>query len=190
MSAAIALAMAQMPASAVTASERLDNPAGVWVHPKNGTIFPRMIAQAERTSITQFDDEGRDVSAGYRFVGENGTLAVTVYVYPSMSGFDCNDTYMDARAAIDRYSGARMIAENAAPSPGGRPARSAMHARYLLPAGSYSQESPALVSDLYLHCAMDRGWLVKYRASWTGSAETFPDVMAMMQQIGWAQGLD
>lgn len=61
-----------------------------------------------------------------------------------------------------------------------------MQRRYWVPANAMRQGMPAVYSDLYLYCPPGEKWLVKYRATWNGSSETFPDYVAALKNIDWS----
>nr|WP_137676391.1 hypothetical protein [Parerythrobacter lutipelagi] len=187
---ACTLAVAAIAASPLSAQQRIENPAGVWTHKGTETAFPRMLSSAERTSITEYDPNGSDASTGYSYSDENGTLVLTIYVYPVIEEFTCLQTYQDAKRSIEQYDGAELRAETNVESPGGALGEAAYFGRYRIPAGAMRADYPELISDLYLYCPPDSEWLVKYRASWNGSEQTFPDVGALIKQIGWGEELE
>lgn len=193
MPSAIALAtpIAMLAAApAAQASEELPNPQGIWSHDATGTLFPRMIGAAERARITDFDGEAQDVGLRYNMRTDDGTLILTLYVYPRKADVSCQEEYDGGKTAIARYKGARLATESRAAAPDGSPEDGAYFARYALPAGSMRPDYPALVSDLYLYCLADNRWNVKYRASWNGSESNFPEIHAMLAQIGWGEAVD
>lgn len=188
--AGLALAAIATPPPA-SAQQAVDNPPGVWIHAPSGTAYPRFLGAAERISITEFDADGRDASAGYSMRTETGVLILTLYVYPAIDEMDCATTFNDAQRAItEAYQGENLLGKAAAASPGGSIADAAQLARYTIPEGGMREGYPAMVSDLYLHCPAGGEWLVKYRASWSGSAAEFPDVAAMLAQVSWGPGLE
>lgn len=185
------LALATIAAQPAGAQQAVDNPPGVWIHAPSGTAYPRFLGAAERTSITEFDAEGRDASTGYSMRTDAGVLILTLYVYPAIEEMDCAATFDDAQMAITQaYQGEDLLSEADAASPGGTSAGAARLARYTIPEGGMRAGYPAMVSDLYLHCPASGDWLVKYRASWSGSAADFPDVAALLAQVSWGPGLE
>ena len=177
-------------APAAQASEELPNPQGIWSHDATETLFPRMIGAAERSNITAFDGEAQNVGLRYNMRTNDGTLILTLYVYPRKADVSCQEEYDGGKTAIARYKGARLATETRAAAPDGSPEDGAYFARYALPAGSMRPGYPALVSDLYLYCADDNRWNVKYRASWNGSEQTLPDISRLIGQIGWGETVD
>lgn len=189
--AAVALAGLTIatPVTAV-AQQRIENPEGTWIHASTDTAFPRVIGMAERTSITEFDSDGNDVGVGYSYKDDNGVLVLTVYVYPVIPEFDCKQTYADSKLAIDRYEGSELLSEMTTYEAGDDSDGEAHFGRYYIPAGAMRPGYPEMVSDVFLYCPAGSGYLVKYRASWNGLESTFPDVSAMMRQIGWGESVD
>lgn len=188
-----AAALATVPAlpSMAAAQSQVENPEGVWIHKPSGTAFPRFLGTAERTRITEFTSDGRDVGLSYQMEADNGLLILTYYVYPPISDWSCLETFRDAKASVEKRDIApKVIGQGVKPSPSGKTADSALYARYTFPEDSMADGAPPLVSDLYLSCSGGSGYLVKYRASWTGSESTFPDVAPLTRQIGWGPGLD
>ncbi|MBD3730313.1 MAG: hypothetical protein IE933_11465 [Sphingomonadales bacterium] len=183
--AALLLGLALPLSAPLAAQTKLENPDGPWTHPASGTVFPLMLGDAERMSVTAYDEQQTDVSAGYSLRSDKGAMVLTIYVYPVPEGMTCADLYAEAQSAINRYSKAQLLSEGSAPSPSGATPDSAKRARYMIPAGSIQPDIPQLVSDLYLSCPSDTGFAVKYRASWNGSAADFPDVQALMRQVAW-----
>lgn len=184
------LGLAALAGPPLAAQERIANPPGPWTHEASGTVVPRFLGAAERDSITRFDDGGGNVGIGFSVRTPEGALILTLYIYPPIEDFDCDQTYEDAKLAIsESYGDIAPVSEEDAASPDGGRLGASLHARYYFPAGAMRSDYPAVYSDLYLHCAIDRGWLVKYRATWSGREEDFPDVGALLRQIGWGPGL-
>lgn len=189
LSAALLGLMAVVPQQ-LAAQQSVANPDGIWRHQGSGAIFPRFIGSAERNSITEFNAEGTDASAGYSLNNDSGVLILTIYVYPTLDNLTCRQNFDDSKRAIDQYDGVDMRDEGMLPNPSGRTDQVAYHARYFIPAGAVRPDYPALWSDLYLHCPKNSGWLVKYRASWTGTKEDFPDIPKLLRQVEWGSGLE
>ncbi|WP_128891944.1 hypothetical protein [Erythrobacter sp. HKB08] len=188
--AAFALLLVAAVPLAAQAQERTAIPSGPWLHEPSGTTFPDQIGGASRgNTATTFDEAGIDVAVGYSLKNDDGVLILTLYVYPPYGGLDCAESFSDAQVSINKYRGVRKLSQGSAPSPSGKSMHAATHARYAIPAGGMNPNYPALVSDLYVHCSPGDEWLVKYRASWTGSEETFPDVFAMLREIDWPEKL-
>lgn len=188
--AAALLALAALVPQQAFAQKEVANPNGIWEHRGSGAEFPRFLGAAERGSVTEFNAEGTDASAGYSLQNSDGTLILTIYIYPVMDGYTCRETFDDAKLAIDKYEGAEVVKQEIQPSPTGKAETAAYFARYFIPAGSVKPDYPDLVSDLYLYCPQNSAWLVKYRASWTGSNETFPDVPKLLRQVSWGAKLN
>lgn len=172
----------------LAAQSQINAPNGPWVHAATGTRFPQAMLGFQRDAITQFDETGENVGVSYSAeVGEE-LLMADVFIYPQYEGVTCAQVFGSVKAAI-KYPGTRLLSETMAPPPGGIGAATAHHARYLIPEGAMREGYPSLVSDAYLFCSADGEWLVKYRASWTGSPETFPDLAPFMKSFAWNASL-
>lgn len=173
--------MLAVPAAAQT---DLPQPDGPWLHPAAGVPFPEMLGGLERIRIVSYDDDSTNASVGYNGGDANGRLILTIYVYPSRDE-NCAQEFANSVAPIANYQGSALVFERMAAAPDGKRQASARHSRYIIPAGAIRDDLPRMVSDAYLFCSPDQQWFVKYRASWTGSAETFPDVMQLISGIAW-----
>jgi len=84
-------------ASAALAEPRELKPAGDFVHPAVGFPMPERVGPFQRVAVTQYDQAGLNLSAGYNaMLGETTPLPVvaTVYVYPRRAG-DELDAYFE-----------------------------------------------------------------------------------------------
>ena len=189
--AAVALAILTVGApigGPLSAQTEIDQPSGDWTHQATGVSFPDTLGEFKRVKITEFSEDGRDSSVSYTGSDDNGTLTFTIYLYPRIKGWNCVETFNDSAEAVAQYPGAQVIGLWLAPSPDGARGVAAMGARYLIPGGAMRQDLSSALSDLYLYCPTGSEWLVKYRASWfSGSAETFPNAMQMLQEIDWGK---
>jgi hypothetical protein len=90
----------------VPANTLLDEPRefqvqGDFVHPATGFPMPERVGPFERVGVTQYDQAGWNLSAGYNaMLGETTPLPVvaTVYVYPRQTG-DELDAYFETLLA-------------------------------------------------------------------------------------------
>ena len=163
----------------------VESPNGPWSHSGINISFPQAIGDYARGQITEYSDDGHDASVGYSYQNADGTLIVTIYVYPAYSGYTCAAVFADAASYIEQYPGSRMQSFNLAPSPSGNEDQAAMQRRYWVPANAMREGVPEVFSDLYLYCPPGEKWLIKYRASWSGSSDTFPDYVAAFKKIDW-----
>jgi hypothetical protein len=93
---------------AVTASAALDEPrelkpAGDFVHPATRFPMPERVGPFERIGVTQYDQAGWNLSAGYNaMLGETTPLPVvaTVYVYPRRAGDELDAYFEELLAEI------------------------------------------------------------------------------------------
>ena len=173
---------------AASQMQDLPNTGDNWTHEATGTILPAQAGAFSRVSLRTYDDAGHDASAGYRMVNEDGMLIVSVYIYPGHKDFGCREVFEASRGHITNYEGERLLSEGGRESLLGNCAETHF-ARYLIPAGGVKANLPELVSDLYLTCPEGNEWMVKYRASWTGSEETFPSLDPLFDRIAWPVSL-
>ncbi len=185
--AATVLFVATSPSSA---QGDVELPDGDWAHIATGTVFPASIGEFKRTRIYEYDDTGRDASVGFQFQSDAGNLSVTTYVYPRKDGVDCQAEFANVTTNIFEYKGA-VITEIGAPSaPWSNSNTSAHYARFAIPEDGLREGMQAVQSDAYLYCPANTAWLVKYRATWFGSAEAFPSILPLLTGINWGEILD
>lgn len=177
-----------MLAAPLAAQTAIDAGTETWVHAATGTRFPQATMGFQRDAITRFDDAGRNVGVSYSAEIGSELLLADIFIYPQYPGVSCAQVFGSVKAAI-RYPGIKLLSEGMALPPGGNGERTAHFARYFFPAGAMREDFPAMVSDAYLFCSADGAWLVKYRASWTGSADTFPDLGPFLKGFGWNASL-
>jgi len=60
----------------------LDDPHAAFIHPM-GFVFPSEVNGMSRTGVTRYDDDGKNVSAGYNH--SSPKIIATVYVYPGLA---------------------------------------------------------------------------------------------------------
>lgn len=155
-------------------------PNGSVQHVASGVVLPVVIDGFEQVSRTIHDDEGLDVSVGYRRSGASGAIVLTLYIYrPVEVEFDA---LWEREAAVLRQLNPQAVADapravalsGAAAS---RPGRS-MALRYAVQAG-------AMTTRLYLvKFAADAVKLrVTHRAD--DAAEAERSIAALLEGIGW-----
>lgn len=91
-----ALGSRQQPASTPLDEPRKLHPAGAFAHADTGFPMPESAGPFVRVAVTQFDAEGRHLSAGYNaLVGEELPVPVvsTVFVYPAPPGADLDAAF-------------------------------------------------------------------------------------------------
>ena len=184
-------ALGLLTTSPAHAAERIALGSDSWTHEASNTTFPVRLVDAERINVaTYFDGEGRDVGLNYRMENGDGRLRLTIYVFPSHPRQNCLQRFAGERNTTpSRYSGSRSLDLGLADSPDSKTTDSALSAVYGLPSNSMEQDSSELISQVYLYCAPGGRRLVKFRASWSGTAESYPNVKAMMNAIIWPDEL-
>lgn len=188
--AALVAAVSAFCATSSHAQSEIENGDDPWTHRIAEVTFPKTLGTFARTQIYEYSEDGSDASVSYRLETDDGILTMTIYVYPNQASYSCDESFEGARAHIVNYEGSRLVAEWSTLPPDGEGELAAKIARYFLPEGSVREELPALYSDLYLYCPPGEEWLVKYRASWSGEAQTFPDIGTMLAQVEWPAHLD
>jgi hypothetical protein len=102
------LASRQHPTSTPLDEPRELHPAGAFAHADTGFPMPESAGPFARVAVTQFDAEGRHVSAGYNgLVGEELPLPVvsTVFVYPAPPGADLDAAFDELLTDIGSVHG-------------------------------------------------------------------------------------
>ena len=169
------------------AQKRIEQQNGPWKHRGAGVVFPDRVGQFERISITEFSSDGRDAGVRYKLVNDDGTLSVTVFLYPKIKGVNCAEIFADGASLIAKYPGAQEDRFWISPSPDRSLPSAALSIRFDVPENSTGEGHQASLSDRYLYCPAKGDWLVKYRATWFGgTSENFPDPLDLMSAIDWS----
>jgi hypothetical protein len=95
------------PASRALAQPRELQVEGEFVH-RAGFEMPVRVGPFERAGLTQYDEDGADVSAGYNaVVGETTHLPIvaTLYVYPRRTGQELDASFDNLLADIGAHHG-------------------------------------------------------------------------------------
>jgi hypothetical protein len=80
--------------AAATAMEL--HPTGDFTHPKAGFVMPERIGGFQRVEVTQYDETGANISAGYNSVPEDAgrrPIVATLYVYPAGADADLDSRF-------------------------------------------------------------------------------------------------
>ena len=170
--------------------EEVQNPPDPWVHAGTGTSFPAALAEFRRGRVIEYSEDGRDASVGYHYGRGDDRLTVTLYVYPVIEGWNCQETFNDAKSSVAHYDGAWLIGERREIAPSGTGDRVAYFARYSIPAGAMGENFPEVWSEVYLYCPPGGEWLVKYRATWDADVDFSERVEALLRAIEWPDDLD
>ncbi|QDH34084.1 hypothetical protein [Porphyrobacter sp. YT40] len=184
--AALLCALVVIPAMA---QDQFTPPAGPWLHEASGAQFPDSATGLERKNVTEFDDTGANVGVTYRAQSGPYVTLVDVFVYPQSPETSCAEEFEGVEQAIRRYKGLQTLSKGMTLAPNGTGDLVAHRARYLIPAGAMREGIPELTSEAYLHCTADGAWLVKYRASWSGPAENFPDLSPFLKALALSPAL-
>ncbi len=141
------------------------HPKGDFTHPA-GFLIPEKAGPFEREKVIQYDQLGRNVSAGYNALVGKGTplpIFVTLYVYPASPAEDLDEQFETVVREIGRsHRGAEPeIRKNILLGPRRFVGRYAVFG-YAEPWGGLTQDVP-LRSYLVLY--RWNGWWVKWRAT-------------------------
>jgi len=86
------------------------------VHRHSGAVFEETYDIFVRSGVTKYDELGKDVSVGYDFRGESGSISATIYVYPTNAG-EVNDDLLRShfqelkKTVLNYYSNVQLTAE-------------------------------------------------------------------------------
>jgi hypothetical protein len=86
------------------------------VHHHSGAVFEETCDIFIRSGVTRYDALGKDVSVGYDFRGESGSIFATIYVYPTNAG-EVNDVLLRnhfqelKNTVLNYYSNVQLTAE-------------------------------------------------------------------------------
>lgn len=142
------------------------HPAGDFSHPTAGFPMPERVGPFQRVEVTQYDEEGRDVSAGYNAeaVGRlSMPIIATLYVYPNDEGHDLDRGFGRlVRGIRGQHDGSKLeFKKNVVLADGRFVGRYAVFA-FEEPWGAATEDSH-LRSYLVLY--QWQGWWVKWRAT-------------------------
>ena len=165
------------------AQQDVPNPPDPYVHAQTGAAFPAKAGPWSRTRVTEYQDGGIDISAGYALRNHPRMVVVTLYVYPRYESCDAEfaatlepiDEYTDRRLGVDRGD------ERFAPF-GDTEQRLA---RFSVPPGAYGFDHPRLITDAWLACPAGEEWLVKMRASYE-AAEDEALIRRLIERLDWS----
>jgi hypothetical protein len=184
---AVAAAVAAQPAAA----QREIVTDGPYLHAAARASYPLRVEGFRRSDIYQYDQEGKDVSAGYELATPKGRLLITIYIYPAAPAAAaaraslCDEEFEAAEAAISSQHGniapiERGTAIAASDAEPGLAHRSVY--RFSAPFGDRVQE---LRSEVHLYCYVGGDWLVKYRVSAPVGVETRGPVQRFIRLGPW-----
>lgn len=182
--AAVTLALLASAAPAAAQREVTGAP-DPYLHREAGIAFPATIAGFQRGRVFEYDANGADASVGYKPSEQKGEM--TVYVYPA-GDQTCSFWFEDADRVVT--SRPDVIRRNtvAAMRLGPAAMTQQFSASYTLPPGTYGFDHPELVSFLWVGCAADGRWVVKYRGSFeardAGNAEGLAE--RLFAAIDWS----
>lgn len=187
--AGIAACLLALAPGRAAAQGEVASPPDPWVHAATGTRFPAKLGASQRGRVFEYTEDGRDASVGYSIDKDGYRATVTLYVYPTIAGYTCQEVFTDSRSHIEAYEGAQIVSEGTTLAPSGRGGPTAFYARYYVPAGAMREDIPAVRSDVYLYCPPGDAWLVKYRATWSAEVDFASEVEALFHAVDWPANL-
>jgi hypothetical protein len=167
------------------------------VHEQSGIPFPARLGDFTReAALKKYAADGSDVSAGYNYVGTNGAIAATTYVYPSpklVSIGSPQDVIDTARAKLSKDEFARckqdiqrehpravLVSEGPFTTANGRAGLTAEYEYTELFAGA---EQP-VKSRLYLFTYINGRWTVMHRITFPAHNPMQPKVDQYVREFG------
>lgn len=153
------------------AAQNMVETTGPYIHGPAGAVFPVRVGEFRRASIHRYDEEGRNVSAGYNLATPQGRLLVTVYVYPAAAAARGKRTRLCAQEFGYATEAIRNQYGPGAPAEGGRAFEVAGTEKALRHRAAYrvsmnfDGEVQPVRTEAHLYCYVAGGWFVKYRVS-------------------------
>lgn len=189
---ALALALVAAVGGTPAAAQREVPADGPYLHGPARALFPLQVGRFRRTTLYQYDREGKDVSASYNLATPAGRLLITVYIYPAaaaaapeMRSRLCEEEFGTVSTAISSQH------DNAAPVEQGPALRVKEVAPALGHRSVYRFASPfddkvqQIRSEAHLYCYVGGDWLVKYRVSAPAAVKTRRPVEAFIRNGPW-----
>jgi hypothetical protein len=166
---------------------------GQYTHEPSGMVFPEAVLNFKRVEIFRYDEEGRDVSAGYNLERKDSTIIATVYVYPiPQSGDPSADvvgTHFEGvkQAITSAHTDAKLLQDDEVRVTQGKVSKCGLHVLFRFeqptPAGPQMCSSEAF---LFTHGK----WFIKYRLTYP-EAKAEPcvkEIKAFMETLKWPEG--
>lgn len=186
----IAAALLAAPVAPAAAQQSIEAP-GTVAHAAAATGFPERVGEFRRTSVTRFDEAGRDISASYNWYPPGGRVLATVYIYPAPPASpdaragQCRAHFEQVQQAVTSHAeDARVVERGVAPAmAGAEPGlghRSVLRFRTMF--GSDLQD---VHSEARLYCYVGGDWMVKYRATWNASLDIADALDAFVRAGPW-----
>ena len=164
---------------------------GSYLHGPARAVFPVRVGEFRRSTVYQYDQEGKDISASYNLATPQGRLLITIYIYPAAAAAPaaraslCDQEFGVVNTAISSQHG------NVAPTEEGAALRAAGVAPSLRHRSVYRFSSPfddriqEIRSEAHLYCYAGGDWLVKYRVSAPIAVKTRGPVKAFIRDGPW-----
>ena len=174
------------------------DPQAVYQHAETKFVYPPTVAGFAREDITQYDEKGLDIGAGYRHPAR---IFATVYVYPNVLPPECKTCVhpavpQDLKAHFEqcsqhiaKYPGAKLVKTEQIQITANGKVRDGWRAEYHLPQGM-RQGNDSLHSQLWVF-SMEEKWFFKFRITYPTAvqeqaAELIP---TFVRAFAWPSGL-
>ena len=184
---ALAATIAWQPAAA----QREVDARGPYVHGPARALFPVKVGGFRRSTIYQYDQEGKDVSASYNLATPAGRLLITVYIYPAAAAAPaaraglCDQEFGVVSTALSSQHGDVAPVEQGAALPAEGIERSLGHRAVYRFAGPFDESVQEIRSEVHLYCYAGGDWLVKYRVSAPAAVATRRPVREFIRNGPW-----
>jgi hypothetical protein len=144
---------------------------GPYLHGPARAVFPERVGKFRRSTIYQYDQEGKDVSASYNLATPEGRLLVTVYIYPAVPAAPaaraelCDQEFGVVNNVISSQHGNIAPTEEGAALPVAGVDPSLRHRSVYRFSSPFDDRVQEIRSEAHLYCYAGGDWLVKYRVS-------------------------
>jgi hypothetical protein len=167
------------------------------VHEQSGIPFPARLGDfAREGTLKKYVADGSDVSAGYNYVGPDGAIAATTYVYPSPKLVSIGSPqhvidHTRAKLSDDEFARSKQELQSAHPqavlvSEGSfttGSGRSGLMAEYEY-TGLFAGAVQPVKSRLYLLTYINGRWTVKHRITFPAGRPVQPKVDQYVRDFG------
>jgi hypothetical protein len=164
---------------------------GPYLHGPARALFPVRVGEFRRSTILQYDLEGKDVSASYNLATPAGRLLITVYIYPAAAAPPaarvglCDQEFGVVSTALSSQHDDVAPIEQGAALPVEGIERSLGHRSVYRFASPFDDRVQEIRSEVHLYCYASGDWLVKYRVSAPVAVKTGRPVKAFIRNGPW-----
>jgi hypothetical protein len=188
---ALSLALAATIGWQPAAAQREVAAQGPYFHGPARALFPVQVGKFRRSTILQYDLEGKDVSASYDLATPAGRLLITVYIYPATAAPPaaraglCDQEFGIVSTVLSSQHGDAAPVEQGAALPAEGIERRLGHRAVYLFTSPFDDRVQEIRSEVHLYCYAGGDWLVKYRVSAPAAVNTGRPVKAFIRNGPW-----